>query len=207
MVVGPDEVIPQARIPDKTAIGNESDYADDATIDRNGDGVPDDSAVSAAFRLGYMLSDDPYGDFDPTEHRASRPTSRSAAWSRRRPRSRRRSQAFLDADGVVAAAALVRHRLRLPLRRRRPRSSTRSPARCSDGASQSRIDETWTAADAQDGLNAPGAGFLSVNAHYDHYRALPAAAFNGTSPNLLPASQTNAARRQRRLHRRLPRRA
>ena len=31
-----------------------------------------------------------------------------------------------------------------------------------------------------------------MNAHYDHYRALPADAFNGSSPNLLNASQTNA---------------
>ena len=191
VVVGPDEVIPQARVEDRTAIGNESEYADDATVDRNGDGSPDDSAVSAAFRLGYMLSDDPYGDFDPTEFGFS-PDVALGRMVETPQQIEAQADAFLDAEGIVEPQ----------------RSFVTGYDFLSDGAteifdslsgavpggsSESRIDETWTAADALGGLNAPGAGFLSVNAHYDHYRALPAAAFNGTSPDLLPAAQANPA--------------
>ena len=189
VVVGPDEVIPQARIPDKTAVGNESDYADDAAVDRNGDGIPTTArSRRRSARATRSATTRTATSTRPTS--SSPPTSRSAAWSRRR--SRAQVQAYLDADGVVApqrsfvtgydflsdGAAEIFDSLE---------------GAVPDGASQSRIDETWTASDAQDGFNAPGAGFLSVNAHYDHYRALPAAAFNGTSPNLLPASQTSAA--------------
>ena len=188
VVVGPDDVIPQARVEDRTAIGNESEYADDATLDRNGDGAPDDNAVSSAFRLGYMLSDDPYGDFDPTEFGFS-PDVALGRLVETPEQIEAQAQAFLDADGIVEPQ----------------RSFVTGYDFLSDGATEifdtlsaaapgspdSRIDETWTAADALGGLNAAGPGFLSVNAHYDHYRALPAAAFNGTSPDLLPASQAS----------------
>ena len=100
VMVGPDEVIPQARVEDRTAIGNESEYADDATVDRNGDGSPDDSAVSAAFRLGYMLSDDPYGDFDPTEFGFS-PDVALGRMVETPQQIEAQAQAFLDAEGIV----------------------------------------------------------------------------------------------------------
>jgi hypothetical protein len=189
VLIGPDDVLPQARVPDLTAIGNESEYADDATLDRNGDGIPDDSSVSAAARFGYMLSDDPYGDFDPTEFGFA-PDVALGRLVETPAQIEGQVQAFLDSDGQVQPQ----------------RSFVTGYDFLSDGAtdvfdslsgavpagsSQSRIDETWTADDALSGLNAPGAGFLSVNAHYDHYRGLPAAAFNGTDPNLLPASAAN----------------
>ncbi len=189
VVVGPDEVIPQARIADSTAIGNESEYADDATLDRNGDGAPDDSAVSAAFRFGYTLSDDPYGDFDPTEFSFA-PDVALGRLVETPTQIEAQVQSYLDSDGYVApqrsfvtgydflsdGAAEIFDSL-----------SGAVPG----GASQSRIDETWTAADGLAGINAAGPGFLSLNAHYDHYRALPAAAHSGADQTLLPASQAN----------------
>ena len=146
VVVGPDEVIPQGRIADLTSIGNETDYADDATIDRNGDGAPDDSAVSAAFRFGYMLSDDPYGDFDPTEFGFA-PDVALGRLVETPGQIQAQVQAFLDSPGFVQPQ----------------RSFVTGYDFLSDGAdeifgslsgavpggsSQSRIDETWTAADA-----------------------------------------------------------
>ena len=152
-----------------------------------------------------MLSDDPYGDFDPTEFGFS-PDVALGRMVETPQQIEAQADAFLDADGIVEPQ----------------RSFVTGYDFLSDGAteifdslsgavpggsSESRIDETWTAADALGGLNAPGAGFLSVNAHYDHYRALPAAAFNGTSPDLLPASQASPARGQPGLHGRVPLRA
>lgn len=55
VLVGGDEVIPQARLGDFTFAANESGYAD--TFDRGSD-------LYAALRAGQMLSDDPYGATD-----------------------------------------------------------------------------------------------------------------------------------------------
>ena len=148
VLVGPDEVIPQApgRRTDRRSATSPSTRTTrrstaTATASR------DDNAVSAALPQRLHAERRPvYGDFDPTRP-ASSPTSRSAAWSRPPRRSRRRSRPSSTADGLGRhAAARVRHRLRLPRRRGDARSSARSRARCP--ARQSRIDETWTAADA-----------------------------------------------------------
>ncbi len=40
-------------------------------------------------------------------------------------------------------------------------------------------------------MNRATPGITSVNAHYDHYRALLAAAFNGLVPDLLRANEVN----------------
>ncbi len=191
VLVGPDDVIPQARIPDRTVIGQESEYADDATVDRNGDGIPDDNSVSSALRQGYFLSDDPYGDFDPAEGLYA-PDVALGRLVETPAEIEAQADAFLTANGSL-----------------RPQRSFVTgydflkdgsedifgslSSGVPSGASSSRIDETWTADDALGGLNAPGAGFLSVNAHYDHYRALPAAAFNGTDPNLISAAEADVA--------------
>ncbi len=189
VLIGPDDVIPQGRIADRTVVGHEADYADDATVDRNGDGVPDDSAVSAAMRQGFLLSDDPYGDFDPAENIYS-PDVALGRLVETPAQVEAQASAFLSSGGVLSpqrsfvagydflsdGAAEIQSSL-----------SSAVPA----GSSPSRIDENWTASDALAAFNAPGAGFLSVNGHYDHYRALPAAAFNGTNPDLLSASQTS----------------
>ena len=187
VIVGPDEVMPQARIVDRTAIGNESDYADDVALDRNGDGAPDDNAVSAALRLGFMLSDDPYGDFDPRES-GYVPDVALGRLVETPGQIRTQAQAFLDADGIVEPerAFVTGYDF---LSDGASETFDALSGAVADGKAQSRIDETWTAADGLAGLNAPGAAFLDLNGHYDHYRALPAAAFNGTNPDLLAESE------------------
>jgi len=189
VLVGPDDVLPQARVPDNTAIGNESEYADDATLDRNGDGAPDDSAVSAAFRFGYLLSDDPYGDFDPTEYGFA-PDVALGRMVETPSQIEAQVDAFLDSGGVVEPQRSFVTGYDFLSDGADEIFGSVSGA-VPDGSSQSRIDETWTAADALGGLNAAGAGFLSVNAHYDHYRGLPASAHSGADPTLLPAAQAN----------------
>jgi hypothetical protein len=98
--------------------------------------------------------------------------------------------AFLDADGIVAPQRSFVTGYDFLSDGAVEIFDTLSGA-VPDGASQSRIDETWTAADALGGLNAEGAGFLSVNAHYDHYRGLPASAHSGADDTLLPAAEVN----------------
>ena len=186
VLIGPDEVLPQARVQDRTVIGNESDYADDATLDRNADGAPDDNSVSAAFRNGYMLSDDPYGDFDPMGWGFA-PDVALGRLVETPAQIKAQAQSFLDSDGIVEPQrAFVTGYDFLADGALDIFSSLE--ARVGAGAAQSRVDESWTADDALAGLNAAGAGFLSVNAHYDHSAALPAATHAGTAPDFLLAA-------------------
>ena len=56
VLLGGDEIIPAARLEDRTTVANEDGYAE--TFDAATD-------LSTTLRLGYFLSDDPYGDVDP----------------------------------------------------------------------------------------------------------------------------------------------
>src|SRR5262249_29393129 len=66
VLVGDDDEIPMARVSDGTKLSNEADYASEV-VRRDS---PDPSVVSAtpqstALANHYLLTDDPYGDFDP----------------------------------------------------------------------------------------------------------------------------------------------
>ena len=56
-LVGGDDILPMGRVPDLTRIANESDYA--ATFAAS-------NPLSAAQAAGYLLTDDAYGDPNPT---------------------------------------------------------------------------------------------------------------------------------------------
>lgn len=189
VLVGPDEVLPQARIADRTVIGQASDYADDAIVDRNGDGVADDNSTSAAFRQGYFLSDDPYGDFDPAENIYT-PDVALGRLVETPGQIEDQIAAYMASDGTVNPQRSYVAGYDFLTDAANEIHGALSGA-VPDGSAQSRIDEDWTAADALSGLNAPGAGFLSVNAHYDHFRALPAASHSGADDTLLFSSEAD----------------
>ena len=89
VVVGADDQIPMARVPDTTVSDNESDYAA-STLP----GVNDQ--LSSALSQGYFLSDDPYASPNPLGVGGQTLTRRrwpSGAWSSRRPRSTTRCRA------------------------------------------------------------------------------------------------------------------
>ena len=187
VIVGPDDVIPQGRVPDHAAIANENEYADDATFDVDGDGDLDETPVSGALRSGYMLSDDPLGDFDPGE-RLWVPDVALGRLIETPEQVRAQINAFIDAAGMIdPGRAFVTGYDFVSDGATEQRDAL--SGRVGENNTQSRIDETWTASDAAAGLGAPGSGFLAVNAHYDHYRLLPAAASNGSNPDLLTARQ------------------
>ncbi len=56
VLLGGDEVIPAARLEDRTTVANEDGYAETFATG---------SELSTTLRSGYFLSDDPYGDVDP----------------------------------------------------------------------------------------------------------------------------------------------
>ena len=190
VIVGSDAVIPQARLDDRTDVGNEADYAG-ALMEGNLD-----TPASRALRQGSVLSDDPYGDFDPpsTENVSMFVPDVAIGRLLETP------QQIVDqlADYAAADGRLLPET-----------GSVLGYDFLSDGAEavagaldtlfdaeslRTDFGDDWDAQDAIDALTSERPTITSVNAHYDHNRLLPAAAFNlSGSPDLVDATQTNPA--------------
>ncbi len=66
VVVASDEIIPFARLIDKTTDGNEAGYAADLLLDSNPTSAIDaNNALAGSLGAGYYLSDNPYGTITP----------------------------------------------------------------------------------------------------------------------------------------------
>jgi uncharacterized delta-60 repeat protein len=178
VLVGSDVAIPQARIPDLTGLSNQTDYTDSVRYGGT------DNEISRAFLEGNILSDEPYGDFDPQPWIGGKlyvadvglgrlvetPAEIAAA-----------AQQYIDhgghlqpSTGFVAGYDFLSDGATDVLG-----SVTAATSKSANPSVTSRIDETWTKTDAANGIAATSAnGLTSVNAHYDHYQALPAAPFN-----------------------------
>jgi uncharacterized delta-60 repeat protein len=193
VLAGGDLVMPMARVQDHVALDNELTYADDEVYSGK------DNQLSSSLRAGYLLSDDPYGDFNPIpwlDGQAFVPdvaigrlvetpsdiTSAIDAYTSSNG-IRTPSAAFVagydfNSDGAQQVANAVTQRVPV-------------------GTSNAAINGTWTKTDAVNGMSAAAHGYVSVNAHYDAYRALPASEFtNGTQTQLitttdLPTSLSN----------------
>jgi uncharacterized delta-60 repeat protein len=173
VLVGSDTLVPFARIPDLVTLANQADYRYDAAFNNL------DNPISRAFARRNILSDDPYGDFDPAPwldgqlylpdvalgRLVETPEQITAAIDRFLGDSGGRldpgTAVTFGYDFLSDGAHEVDEALRSLDREQGPAS---------------RIDETWSAADvvaALDGGSREGSA-ASVNAHYDHYRALPA---------------------------------
>ena len=189
VIAGTDEDIPMFRETDFATIANETDYADEAVLGGR------DNATSAAQRQGYLLSDDRFGDVNPNA-RLSVPDVAIGRLVESTADIRAQVDSFLSSDGgyidpkdaFVAGYDFLKDGAQGELDALRPVV----PA----GGATGRIDETWDAATAMAAINRPNAGFTAVNAHYNHFQGLPAAAFNGNgSADLMEASQANPAAR------------
>jgi uncharacterized protein YjbI with pentapeptide repeats len=173
VLVGSDDVIPLARVPDLTKISNESDYTNDALA------VNGNSALVGSFVTSNILSDNPYGDFHPIP------------WLNR--------QLFVP---QVALGRLVEtpDQIQFQISQFMQFNGQLDPTTAlttgydflADGATQVAnsldslvgplnsarlINGTWTSADlgAAFDQHTPVPGVDSINAHFDHYRLLPGA--------------------------------
>ncbi len=192
VIVGNDEVIPQGRVADLVDVENQQSYTDSVRFQGK------DNPISSAFRQGFLLSDDPYGAFTPEAFLGGQLYVPDVALGR----LVETPQEILDtfnrysghagalapstayvagydflSDGAQAVSAALVAPSTIP--------GSGLPGQARSGSSA--INETWTAADATAGLLPGGNGrdrYGSVNAHYNHYQALPAATFNGAVPDL-----------------------
>ncbi len=164
VLVGNDDQLPFARVRDATMYSNEREYASEV-----GDAQ---SPLTAALSLGYLLSDDPYGDahpvmvgprelFAPTiavgrlvetpSEIATALSSYLSSSGRLDPTTAFSSGYDFLTDGAEAVADELDDHL----------ATTRLTA------------PQWTANDLEADLDG-SPDIASVNAHFDHYRALPA---------------------------------
>ena len=178
VLVGSDDALPQARIPDLTSLSNQTDYTDSVRYRGT------DNAISRAFLEGDILSDEPYGDFDPQPWLDGSLYVADVGLGRlvETPAEiTAQAQQYIDhgghlqpSTGFVAGYDFLSDGAAQVLG-----SVSAATSGNGTGTVSSRIDETWTRTDAANGIAATASnGLTSVNAHYDHYQALPAAAFN-----------------------------
>ncbi|NNC74755.1 MAG: hypothetical protein HKN93_04510, partial [Acidimicrobiia bacterium] len=178
VIVGGDEQIPQFRVPDEVYLSNENTYA--ATF-----GDLDDP-ISRAFDASYLFTDDPYGDPTPIDANGREVYVTEVALGRLVERPGEIVQAlnhFITYNGLLD-----------------PASSSSAFVTgydfLSDGAAAvaAQLDDTVPPRpvtllnnDAWDrGILLPAwlnglHSIMSINAHFDHNRAQPAATDTGTS--------------------------
>jgi Tol biopolymer transport system component len=185
VLVGGDDTLPQARVPDLTRIANERSYLPD---------LAGDHPLAGAAAAETLLSDDPYGDRDPvpwlnrhlyvpdtalgrlveTPDQIVAQLERYATWDGS-------LEPTTAAGDPVAMTGLVTGYDFLS-------DGAEAVADALDDndistAGRRMIDGTWSRKDLSDalfgdGTAAPGtyaaADVLGVNAHFDHHRSLPA---------------------------------
>lgn len=188
VLIGGDELLPQARVLDQTSVANESEEAGALVFgDR-------DTAVSRSLRDGYLLTDDLYGDFDPEATTSGQVYVPDVALGRLVETPAEigaQLDQYATANGAlsVSTAHVAGYDFLTDAAERILGSLQTIPG----VQATSRIDETWTAADAVAALNRAGGGISSVNGHFDHYRGMPASAYSGLVPNLFSATQVSPA--------------
>jgi nucleoid-associated protein YgaU len=187
-IIGSDDVIPMWRIADHTELANEAHFA--PTLQ-----TPDGNAQYGAMVTRHYLSDSPYFDLDPIpmlDRHLYVPDLAGGRLVEGVDDILLQVDTFIDFDGVLnpqTGFAAGYDFLADGTEQVADHLDTNlgSPD-CDENANEpcptTRFGESWNAADLENAINADH-GFLSPNAHYDYYRALPASEFAaGTEKNL-----------------------
>ncbi len=164
-IVGSDEVVPFHRAADTSVVANESTYTDGF----------DDNALFGAHSTGHYLSDSPYGDLDPVpwlDRFAYLPELAVGRLVETPDQIIGALEAFIANQGVLdpQTAATAGYDF---LSDGSEEIDAALAGFLGDVNTDALINETWSRADLSAQFSS-GADLLSPNAHYDHYRALPA---------------------------------
>ncbi|MEY2450784.1 MAG: large repetitive protein [Acidimicrobiaceae bacterium] len=179
VIAGSDEIIPMGRVPDKTAFYNEAGFS--AGIFGGAD-----NAQSSAAKKGFILSDNPFGDFAPTAMLDTQLFVPQIAVGRLVETP---AEMAASVDGCVTAGCRTTPSASFvtgyaPMDKGAQEINSILAQR--GVATSSQINNTWTRNDAKNGLASAANGYGAINAHYDYSRALPAQEFtNGTESDPL----------------------
>ncbi|MFL6021997.1 MAG: hypothetical protein ACJ72O_01540 [Marmoricola sp.] len=166
VIVGDDDAVPFARVPDRTKVANESGYA--STFSDAG------NALFATFATSSVQSDNPYVDRSPYafgDRTLYVPDAVVGRMVESPTEIGDQLSDFRNADGKLAVGTGL----------------VTGYDFLSDGASEiknevsgtygsvnsSLIRDDWTRADLESAIAALKPNLLSINAHFDHFRALP----------------------------------
>jgi hypothetical protein len=177
VLVGDDTIIPFGRVEDYTSAFNENEFSEDAF-----NGI--ENAESSAALNGYLLSDNPYGDLAPTAYFDSQLYVPQLAVGRlvETPSDiAAQIDSFISANGVTdPASSFVTGYA--PFDKGAEQISQILSSDVGAASASSQINETWDRSAAITGLTSAANGYVSLNAHYDIYRALPPSSDGATNP-------------------------
>ncbi len=166
VVVGGDDAIPFARVPDKTAIANEKAYASTFGSARH--------ALSAALSTGHVLTDDAYGDLDPYTFGDRMLFVSDAAVGRLVETPTEITDQlsdFIAANGMLEVGTGLVTGYDFLTDGADAVADELDPTYGS--VDRSLISDTWTRGDLEAAISSMSPDVASINAHFDHMRALP----------------------------------
>ncbi|MSP12709.1 MAG: VWA domain-containing protein [Chloroflexi bacterium] len=167
VIVGSDEVVPFRRIQDLVQTSNERDYRDLAR-------VKPDSALAAGLDGGFILTDDFYADFEPTNY-AGRPLYVANYPIGRLVETPAEIAGqltyYLASNGVLTATTSLEVGYDFLKQGAQIISQTLTAKGLNNTAM---INDTWTAQDLADTFLDSRHDINSINAHFQHWRIEPA---------------------------------
>jgi hypothetical protein len=184
MILGGDEIIPMARLSDSTEVANEYDFRNEFDGDLAGPEAVGRNALTSTFWASRILSDEPYGESDARSLGNRYLYVSDIALGRLVETPADIVQAldtFVEYNGSLAidTATVLGYDFLVD-------GSEQVAAKLAEGLGSDAVDDEladgltdagapWDRDDAAAKLTAAGTNALiSLNAHFDHYRALPA---------------------------------
>ena len=173
VIVGGDNVIPFARVPDLTRISNERDYTNDV-LDINGN-----NELAGSFVTENVLSDNPYGAFHPIavlNRQISLPEVALGRLVEDPLQIQAQVDQFIQFSGQLDPSTALTTGYDF-LDDGANKVADGLDAQVGPLNSSRLINESWTSADLEDAFDegTPIPDLASINAHFDHHRLLPGA--------------------------------
>jgi hypothetical protein len=193
VIVGDDDQIPFGRVADGTTTSNESDYAGDV-LKVDGTASPESSALGQHM----LLSDTPYGSFNPISWKAGAFYLPDVALGRlvESPADiMKQIDEYTQQNYLNASSSLVTGYDFLADGAQGVDAALKAITGIPDAQRHQLINETWTATDLTSQLFPPGGAprVDSINAHFNHHDALPAAGSASNSASLFHSSTVGGA--------------
>jgi hypothetical protein len=171
VLVGNDDMLPFYRVPDETAIGNEKEYLYQSLTDSN-------SPTFWSLEKGYILTDNFYGDEDPLPWRGRNlyiPERATGRMVETPNEIRQTIQNFTQGPQLMESCMVSGYQFLTD-------SALAINNRVGPGefglSSDTQINDTWIRDDLLDSWQRRSDGvtldLVSVNAHFEHWRAEPA---------------------------------
>lgn len=179
LIIGGDQVVPFRRIPDEVTIANERSYLSQVT---------DDIALSGSLAEGYFLSDDYYAGFSPIPWRGREiflPEYEIGRLVETTDEIKVAIEAFLESPTLkVTNADVVGYDFMTDQASEITQNLNRVGVN-----TESLINNNWLKSDLINLWLNKHHDLSSINAHFNHYQAIPPAQSSSTNPEEIVSPQ------------------